>query len=382
MPTRTPSTRRPSAAARPATSPLASPDAPRRIARLQRTLASRKLDAFLVFDRTNTFYLTGLRCSYSFLIVTPREAILFVDGRYIEAARATVAHCEVRLLKAAEQSLEAWGRAARPARVAFEGSAPWASVRQWTGWIGGEWEESDDILRAMRLIKSPAEIRAIEKSARLNDAVLAAVLGQLRPGLTERDVARMIAAEADRAGADRLSFETIVATGATSSRPHYSPAARPLSPGDLLLIDMGMVAAGYCSDMTRVVALGRKPKPRLVRAYEAVLASEQAALAAVAPGIACKDLDAIAREPLRKARLEKYFTHGLGHGVGLEIHEPPTLNPRSRDVLRPGMVITIEPGVYLPGLGGVRIEDLVLVTRNGHKTLSRSPKAFSVLPLE
>jgi Xaa-Pro aminopeptidase len=165
-----------------------------------------------------------------------------------------------------------------------------------------------------------------------------------------------------------------------SSRPHYVPQARPIGAGDLLLIDMGLVHGGYCSDMTRTVAVGRKPAARLVKAYSAVLEAQLQALDAVGPGIACAELDRIARASLKARKLARYFTHGLGHGVGLEIHEAPTLNGRSKEILRAGMVITIEPGVYLPGLGGIRIEDLVLVTRTGHKVLSRTPKQFQIIP--
>lgn len=194
------------------------------------------------------------------------------------------------------------------------------------------------------------------------------------------DLRNVIRHEADLRGADGLSFESIVAAGTMSSRPHYEPQARLLETGNLLLIDMGMRLAGYCSDMTRVVGLGRRPQARLVKAYRALLEAQEAALDAVGPGVACAELDRIARDKLKTSKLAKYFTHGLGHGVGLEIHEPPALNGRSKEILRPGMVITIEPGVYLPGVGGIRIEDLVLVTRSGHRVLSHSPKEFRLLP--
>ena len=335
----------------------------------------------IVFDRANTFYLTGLRCSLSYLLVTPRDSILLVDGRYIEAARSVVSHCEVRLLTQLRPALDHWQQQAHPRSVGFEGSTPWINVSEWQQVLTGtDWEECGELISKQRLIKSPAEIRLIEQSARLNDEIYQAALRFARPGATEMDLRNVIRHEADLRGADGLSFDSIVASGTMSSRPHYQPQPSPLEANSLLLIDMGMLLHGYCSDMTRVVGLGRRPKARLIKAYHAVLEAQQAALDAVGPGVACAELDRIARDKLKARKLAKYFTHGLGHGVGLEIHEAPALNSRGKEVLRPGMIITIEPGVYLPGVGGIRIEDLVLVTRSGHRVLSRSPKEFRLLP--
>ncbi len=351
----------------------------RRVKKAQQGLARRKLDAMVVYDRHNTFYLTGLHCSFSYLVISPREAFLLVDGRYIEAARETVRHIDVRLMRKPRQDLGRLLRGPRPRAVGFEGSAAWGTVDEWRSLLPGvEWHECGELILKQRLIKSPTEIKLIEKSARMTDQIFENVTGRIEPGMTEMDVRNRIRGEADRLGARALSFDCIVASGMTSSRPHYSPAERPLEAGELLLIDMGVVVEGYCSDMTRVVAVGRPPKPRLRRLYDAVLEAEQAALAAVKPGVACAELDRIARDKLKARRLGRYFIHGLGHGVGLEIHEAPTLNNRSQQILRAGMVITIEPGAYLPGRGGVRIEDLVVVTRNGRRVLSRTPKAFRV----
>ena len=186
-------------------------------------------------------------------------------------------------------------------------------------------------------------------------------------------------AEAERLGADGLGFDAIIAAGPMSSRPHYHPQRRPLQRGDLLLLDMGVQYQGYRSDMTRVVGLGRRPSRRLMQVYEAVLEAEQKAIAAIAPGVACRDVYMIAWETLEKYKMAKYFTHGLGHGVGLDIHEWPRFSRNSDEVLKPGMVVTVEPGVYLPGQGGVRIEDLIVVTRNGHRVISNLPREFRLL---
>ncbi|OPZ09455.1 MAG: putative peptidase [candidate division BRC1 bacterium ADurb.BinA292] len=355
----------------------------RRIQRIQHGLRRRRLDALLVFDRHNSRYLLGFASSLSYLFITPREAVAYFDGRYYEAASTAISHLEVRLMAQPRTAIERWGNEFHPRRIGFEGSTAFSSLEQWRELLPGlKWEECGELIARQRIVKSPAEAKLIERSAAMTDAIFETVIAALRPGMTEWDVRNLIHAEAARRGARSLSFECIVASGATGSRPHYEAQARPLERGDLLLIDMGVVVEGYCSDMTRVVALGRAPRARLRKAYDAVLAAEEAALAEVAPGVACADLDRIAREHIKARRFGRYFTHGLGHGVGLEIHEPPTLNGRSKEVLRAGMVVTIEPGVYLPGLGGVRIEDLVLVTRNGRRVLSRAPKAFRIVPFE
>lgn len=353
----------------------------RRLGKLQSALKRRKLDAMIVFDRFNAFYMTGFKSSLSYLLVTPKSALLLVDGRYIEAARATVKHCEVELFKKIGDSFASWNRDHRPKRVGFEGAIPWSAWKQFSEWLPGvQWIESGDLLMQMRIRKSPEEIKAIAQSAKVNDEVYESAIASIHEGFDEIDLRNVIHAESDRRGVDGLSFECIVASGAAGSMPHYRPAHNAIQRGDLLLIDMGMLVDGYCSDMTRVVSIGAKPKARLQRAFDAVLEAEEAALKKVGPGVKCADLHRIATEKLKRRGFAKYFTHGLGHGVGLEIHEKPVLNAISSDVLEPGMVVTIEPGVYLPGLGGVRIEDMVVVTNNGCRVLSQSPKKFRIVP--
>jgi Xaa-Pro aminopeptidase len=354
----------------------------RRVSRLQAALRRRGLDAMIVFDRRNVFYLTEFSSSLSYLIVTPDEALLLVDGRYIEAARQSVAHCEVRLFKKAPDAFGQWARRVRPRAVALEGSIPWAQWKQFAEWVpGAQWSEAGALILDLRLRKSAAEIRRIQASARLNDLAFEAALAAAVPGATELDLRHAIRRSADDLGAEGEAFDCIVATGASGSKPHYTPSDVPLRPGQFLLIDLGMRLDGYCSDMTRVVAFGgRRPPARLMKAYEAVLGAEEAALAEVGPGVRCRDLHALAVSKLKRRGLDRYFTHSLGHGLGLDVHEAPAVNATSETVLQPGMVITIEPGVYLPRLGGVRIEDLVVVTKSGHRVLSRTPKAFRTLP--
>lgn len=353
----------------------------KRLNRLRAGMKRRRLDAMIIFDRPNAQYLTGFQSSLSFLLVTERHGRLLVDARYIEAAQKAVRHCKVELFKKLPEALKKWERQFKPRRIGLEGSIPRARWEEFARILPGvEWKEAGDLISKLRLIKSGEEIKRIEASAKMNDEVYEATLAQIQPGMTELDLRNFIRSESDRRGADGEAFECIVAAGVAGSMPHYHPGKVRLRRGDLLLIDMGLKVEGYCSDMTRVVALGEKPRARLQRAFEAVAAAEAAALRAVGPGVKAAHIHQVAVKTLKKYKIAKYFTHGLGHGVGLEVHEAPRINATSEDVLKPGMVVTIEPGVYLPGLGGVRIEDLAVVTRNGHRVLSNARKKFRIVP--
>lgn len=368
-------------AATPASPAIPEAELRRRMEGLRRAMRRANLDAFLVFDRTDTHYLSGFRGSLSYLLVTADSARLLVDGRYIEAAGKAAPLCEVVLFKKLEKSLKAWRKEFAPRRVGFEGTISVDAMREFERHLPGvELVESGGSIRALRLVKSAWEIERLAASARMNDAVYEAAIEAARTAPDELAVRDVIRREADRRGAEGLSFECIVAAGASGSMPHYVPGPVPLREGTLLLIDQGVTApGGYCSDMTRVVALGDRVPARLRKAFDATLEAEKAALAEVGPGVACKDLHRIAVETLKKRGLANRFTHGLGHGVGLEIHEAPRLNKESETILKPGMIVTIEPGVYLPGLGGVRIEDLVVVTKDGGRALSAAPKEWRVV---
>lgn len=353
----------------------------RRLTRLQSGLRRRKLDAMIVIDRFNAFYMTGFQSSLSFLLVTPKHARLLVDGRYIEAARSSVEHCEVELFKTLSDGFKRWDRAFHPRRIGLEGSVPWNDWKQMKDFLpGADFVEAGGLILDQRLIKSREEIAQLEASAKMNDEIYAAAVGASRVGATELDIRNFIRAETDRRGAEGTSFEPIVAAGKSGSMPHYHAGRNRLRAGDLLLIDMGILLGGYCSDMTRVVALGDGVKPRLRKAFDAVLEAEKAAMAEAGPGVKTADLHRLAQQKLKRRGFDRYFTHGLGHGVGLEIHEAPRLNSVSKEILKPGMIVTIEPGVYLPGVGGIRIEDMVVITKNGCRSLSRAAKGYRAIP--
>jgi Xaa-Pro aminopeptidase len=233
----------------------------------------------------------------------------------------------------------------------------------------------DDGLLDQRAVKQPMEISAIRQALKIQRQAFRRTLDQLRPGQTENQVAAFLEYQMRLLGADGASFPTIAAADANAALPHAIPGPRKLRRGGILLIDWGARFRGYCGDLTRVVALGKMP-PKLREVYKVVLDAQLAAIDAVGPGKRLKDIDAVARCMIEKAGYGEYFGHGLGHGIGLDIHEQPVLSRRAKGELRPGHVVTVEPGIYLPGVGGVRIEDDVLVTARGRQVLSDLPKSL------
>jgi len=232
-----------------------------------------------------------------------------------------------------------------------------------------EWKPTSGLIMRQRMIKDGEELRLITDAVRLGAAVYQMVLKTVRPGVRESEVAGKLEYAARQAGADGMSFETIVAAGKRAALPHGRASSQPIPRRGFVVVDSGVILRGYCSDMTRTVHMGRVSREER-RWYETVLEAQLAGIAAVAPGKTAAEVDQAARQVLRKAKLEHYFTHSTGHGVGLEIHEPPRLAKLQAERLEPGMVITIEPGIYVPGKGGIRIEDMLVVTGSGSQVLT------------
>jgi Xaa-Pro aminopeptidase len=228
------------------------------------------------------------------------------------------------------------------------------------------------------MVKDEGELALIRRAVKLGSSLFDAALPRIRPGTTEAEIAAEIEYAARRAGAEEMSFPTIIAAGGRSALPHGRASANPVPRRGFVLLDFGVILAGYCSDMTRTVCVGR-PTAEARRVYQAVREAKEAAIAAVGPDIAVGEVDKAARNVLRRAGLARYFTHSTGHGVGLEIHEPPRVAAGQAERLRPGMVITIEPGVYLAGRGGVRLEDMVVVTSRGCDVLTSATNELIVL---
>lgn len=343
------------------------------IKRIQSALPLRC--AALIECPHNRRYLTGFVSSYGSLLITRDSAVLLTDSRYIEAARAAISCCAVEELKAGH--LNALCKAHSVKKLWLESTATLEQAQQLRNALPGVYVTAGRVLDAqlkqLRMIKSSDEVEKIRAAQRIAEAAFAQVLPTIAAGMTEREIALELDFAMLRGGAEQLAFDTIVAAGMNGSKPHAVPGNYALQPGDLITMDFGAVVKGYHSDMTRTVVLG-KPSARAKEIYELVLAAQLAALDTIAPGVACKEVDAAAREVIKAAGYGEHFRHGTGHGLGLEVHEEPRLSAKSHDVLRPGMVVTVEPGVYLPGELGVRIEDLVVITDTGFENLTACNK--------
>jgi len=352
-----------------------------RITGIQAKLRELEADAFFSFNRFDNEYLTGFRGSTSVLLITPTQALLLCDFRYMEQARAQAEGCEIHeVVGSMETRLgERLGELGIE-RAVFEPAV--LTVQQLhtvQAAFSGRLSAAEGLCRTLREDKDAAEITRIREASALAEGVLQDLIPELKAGVREQTFAAQLEFEFKQRGASGPSFEPIVLFGSRSSLPHGVPGDRALRAGDIVLVDMGCVHASYCSDLTRTFVFGTIPGAWFEEIYDVTLRAQLAALEAVQPGASCREVDAVAREIIREAGYGNRFGHGLGHGVGLEVHESPRLNVQSEAVLRPGMVVTVEPGIYLPGQGGVRIEDLVAVTETGHEVLTHSPKELKVL---
>jgi Xaa-Pro aminopeptidase len=345
-----------------------------RINRLRAALRGHKLDGFLVTSPVNLRYLCGYTGSNGLLLVTKRAAYFYTDFRYKEQIRTEVKGCRKRVLERNLWSVT-WARDARGVRrLGLESGhvtlAQHRSLRK--NLKGPRLVPTDDLTMSLRRAKESSEVGAIARAQSIADRVLARVLPTLKPGVRERDIALEIDFQFRRMS-EGNSFESIVASGPNAAKPHAGYSDRRLRKGDCLTLDIGCRVSGYCSDLTRTVFIGRA-SAELRRVYEIVRKAQELGLELIRPGEKASDVDAAARDYITAQGYGKAFGHSLGHGVGLEVHERPTLAKLSKDVLTPGDIVTVEPGIYLPGKGGVRIEDLVLVTPSGCRNLTRSPK--------
>ena len=352
-----------------------------RLKALRRRIEEAKADAFFSLAPPDNQYLTGFIGSTSAVIVTREEALFLCDFRYTEQARAQVAGFTVEevsggFLKGAGERLTSLGvsvAAYEPAYLTV------GQLRTVESAFRGRMEPVSDIVATLRMTKTADEVKRIREASRLAEGVLDDLIGIIKKGLSEAELAGRFEYEFKRRGSDGASFDTIALFGPRSSMPHGRPGETRLKRGDIVLLDLGCRKVGYCSDLTRTYAYGTIPGAWFKEIYEVVLTAQQAALKAIRPGVRCCDVDAVARGVIADAGYGKHFGHGLGHGVGIEIHESPRLNPECQVVLLEGMALTVEPGIYLPKRGGVRVEDLVVVTKTGCTSITRAPKELRVL---
>ena len=338
--------------------------------RLQR-LAGGLEEPLLVTAPVNVRYLSGLDSSNAAVLVEPDgAATLYTDFRYAEAAAAVGGVDLVETGRALVQELAALlaGR-----RIAFEAERLSVADHARLAAGGVELVPTHGAVERLRAVKEPDEVDAIRRAAALADRVFEELARARFTGRSERELAWHVERRLRELGAERVSFPVVVASGPNGALPHARPGERVVGAGELVVVDAGCVVDGYCSDCTRTYATGEPPAD-LAEAYAVCLEAQLAGLAAVRPGVSGAGADAAARAVIAAAGLGERFGHGLGHGVGLDVHEAPTLRPDAADVLEPGNVVTVEPGIYLPGAGGVRIEDLVLVTADGCERLTLVPK--------
>ena len=365
--------------------PPARPDPPyrARLGSVRNALAGLGVDALIVMHPPNLRYLCGFDGSLGGLLVTSTEWSLVVDGRYITTAQeraAASAALEDLFVALAPHSIEEgiaaeWSRRKPPA-VGVEGAVMTLDrFARLQALIPARFVTTERVVEAVRMIKDDGEIEVMRQAARMLSAAALEALAAVRPGRSETDVALEVELAMRRAGFAKAAFETIVASGPHSALPHARPGSRVLTAGDGVVLDFGGVYDGYCVDLTRTVQLG-PASGSFRRIFDAVREAHAAAIAAIRPGIAASAVDTAARDALAARGLAEAFVHGTGHGLGLEVHEDPrvTRPGTARDeVLRPGMIFTVEPGAYLPGVGGVRIEDDVLVTASGCEVLTSVP---------
>lgn len=350
-----------------------------RVARIRDRLQAEGADVFLISNPVNRRYITGFTGSAGLVWISSTKQAILTDFRYVEQVKAECPGWELIRIETYNDALEELIKGENIRSIVFEEEhVTVKQLREWQDRFAVELKGSSGWVEELRMCKTPAEIEHIRRAAQIGDEAFAELLPNIKSGRTEREIALELEYLMRRKGASAMSFAPIVASGPQSALPHARPGERILSYGDFVVMDFGCVVNGYCSDMTRTIVIG-EPEERHLLIYDLVLKAQVEAVEAVAPGKTGAEIDAIAREIIAEAGYGDYFGHGLGHSVGLEVHENPRLSKTDQTVLAPGMIVTVEPGVYLPGFGGVRIEDLVVVTEDGHEVLTSSFKELYVV---
>lgn len=336
---------------------------------MQGALKKEKLDACLLEHPLELYYFTGLKLSAGRLLVHPKECLLLVDGRYSQAAQSI---SFVTTFLDGHEKLVDFCKQHKVKRLGFDGMhTSYDHLARLNRWLKNSVKlvPSSPFFKTIRAVKDPEEIKKMEKSAALLWKGFKFVSASLKKGITERELAKKLEIFWLEHGADRLSFEPIIAFGPNSAMPHYRPQDVPLKEGDVVLVDIGVCLDNYQSDMTRVLFF-KKENRQLRKLYDIIRRAQKSALKLCRPGAACKELDIAVRQVMRKEKVEHLFIHSLGHGIGLEVHEYPRIKFDGEDkdvILEKGMVITVEPGLYIPDVGGVRYEDTIVITATGYK---------------
>jgi Xaa-Pro aminopeptidase len=352
---------------------------PDRISRLRKKFSTYKIDGLIFFDMSNIRYLSGFTGSDGVLLINSDKTILLVDGRYTVQAGLEVTNLQIVEYKDKIEGIIQAIKELKLKRIGFEaGSITVEMYNRLTNRIQHEvFVNLADELKLIRACKDKTEIALMKKAAEISSTTVLSLITQIKPGCTEKELALQLEHNARKSGADGLAFEAIVAAGENSALPHAQPTDRKIKKGDFVVIDFGVKYRGYCSDETCTIALGKLTNKQK-NAYQIVKDAHDQALAIIKANIHAADIDHCARSVFGK-KYGRYFVHATGHGVGLDVHEAPRLASNSNDILKPQMVVTVEPGLYIPGLWGIRIEDTVLVKKNSCEKLTKMDKELIII---
>ena len=352
-----------------------------RFSKIAAKLGQYGVDAMLITSQPGEFYATGFY-GEGIVLVTPGEVVYITDSRYIEAAQKTVTGATIHVVGQGRGYIsflnEAIDRLGLKTLGVEERYLSLADYRRYESDLHAQLVPAGDLLLELRAAKDDYEIDCLIQAQRISERAFHAILPFLKPGVTEREVAAKLTYDMLRFGASKNSFDPIVVSGPNGSLPHGVPGDRAIQAGDFVTMDFGCIWGGYCSDMTRTVAVGQ-PSEEMVKVYELVLKAQLAGIAASKAGAPGKDIDAAARKVIEDGGYGPYFGHGYGHSVGLEIHEGPNANTREETPMPVGAVVSAEPGIYLPGKFGVRIEDMVIMEENGCQNITKAPKELIIL---
>ncbi|MCR4614686.1 MAG: aminopeptidase P family protein [Clostridiales bacterium] len=337
----------------------------------------------LIISEENRKYLTGFSSSDGVLVVTGSGSVFFTDSRYIEAAKKQITDCEVTELKDLKLQLPELCKSLGVDSLGIEAERMTVDqLNKFSKSVSGVNFSSantvDNIINSMRSVKDENEVKCIAKAQEIAEKAFDIILNYISVGRTERDIAIELDHTMLKNGAEDISFKTIVVSGVNSSMPHGVPSDKKIESGDFITMDFGAVYNGYHSDMTRTVAVG-SVSDRQKTVYDTVLTAQKKAISVLKEGLACAEADKAARDIIDAAGFKENFGHGTGHGVGIEIHEKPSLSPKSKETLYVGNVVTVEPGIYIPGEFGVRIEDMLLITPDGYKNFTSCNKEIIIL---
>lgn len=347
-----------------------------RLTKIRKLLIDNQLDGIMIHSPVNRKYLSGFTGSAGILLISQSLAVLLTDFRYIEQAKKQATDFIIidYMAEGLYNEINKFIKKENINRLAIEAEKlSYKEYREYNEKLDAQLVPTEKLVENIRKIKDKDEIKRIKQAAAIGDEAFRHILSFLKAGISERDIALELEYYMKKHGASDLSFSTIVASGAFSALPHWEPGERKLEVGDFVVMDFGCIYKGYCSDMTRTVMIG-KASSRQKEIYDIVFQAQMAALEGLGPFKRGKEIDKIARDYIEMKGYGSCFGHGLGHCVGMEIHENPRLSKNEEEEFLPGMVVTVEPGIYIPDFGGVRIEDLVLITDDGIEILTKSPK--------